>query len=341
METPPEQEFSELNRRLHSPTQMLSKMALHSRTHAHGQKTDDPQLNQQIVPQAMELLVKQLHLAKDELRVSPCSGSFMSIHAPHFERPNRLTLPPPPATPGPAIFPPHVVVTRGRPSRPRNDHSTRHSPSQFEVTAVATSTVASSANAATNVIADISTEPANLQEVGDEFVDIDNILFDEALEELDLSGVQGAVPPPSAITVIVSVCHAPVTSEPNDGDPKACPDPAPSAAIVEFLLYDTQRLELEECAVYSLVQSTAVRHHSTAIATATATATTTAAMTAAVTTTATAPTAATATAATAAAPATVPATARKRGRPKGAKDKEPRKRRPKATGGGDTAATSN
>jgi len=139
--------------------------------------------------------------------------------------------------------------------------------------------VASSANAATNVIADISTEPANLQEVGDEFVDIDNILFDEALEELDLSGVQGAVPP--------------------------------------------------------------VTPSSTAIATATATATTTAAMTAAVTTTATAPTAATATAATAAAPATVPATARKRGRPKGAKDKEPRKRRPKATGGGDTAATSN
>ena len=40
----------------------------------------DPQLNQQIVPQAMELLVKQLHLAKDELRVSHCSGSFMSIH---------------------------------------------------------------------------------------------------------------------------------------------------------------------------------------------------------------------------------------------------------------------
>ena len=143
--------------------------------------------------------------------------------------------------------------------------------------------MASSANAATNVIADISTEPANLQEVGDEFVDIDDILFDEALEELDLSGLQGAVPPV-----------------------------APS---------------------------------STAIATATATATTTAAVTAAVTTTATAPTAATAittVAATAAAPATVPATARKRGRPKGAKDKEPRKRRPKATtGGGDTAATSN
>ena len=42
-----------------------------------------------------------------------------------------------------------------------------------------------------------------------------------------------------------------MTSEPNDGDPKACPDPAPSAAIVEFLLYDTQRLELEECAVRS------------------------------------------------------------------------------------------
>jgi hypothetical protein len=117
----------------------------------------DPQLNQQIVPQAMELLVKQLHLAKDELRVNPCSGSFMSIHGIpcyhiirdlqqyqeqitrrhfhyhwHFERPNQLTLPPPSAAPGPSIFPPHVVITRGR---PRNDHSTRRSPSQFEVTA--------------------------------------------------------------------------------------------------------------------------------------------------------------------------------------------------------------
>ena len=147
--------------------------------------------------------------------------------------------------------------------------------------------MASSANAATNVIADISTEPVNLQEVDDEFVDIDDILFDEALEELDLSGVQ-----------------------------RFRQARAPS---------------------------------STAIATATATATTTAPVMAAVTTTATAPTAATATttvaattvAATAAAPATVPATARKRGRPKGAKDKEPRKRRPKVTGGGDTAATSN
>ncbi|KAN0083200.1 hypothetical protein V8E54_002288 [Elaphomyces granulatus] len=60
-----------------------------------------------------------------------------------------------------------------------------------------TSTVAPSAsvNAATNVAADVSTEPAILQEGGDEFVDIDDILFDEALEELDLSGVQRAVPP--------------------------------------------------------------------------------------------------------------------------------------------------
>ena len=41
------------------------------------------------------------------------------------------------------------------------------------------------------------------------------------------------------------------TSELNDGDSKACRDPAPSAAIVEFLRYDTQRLELEECAVRS------------------------------------------------------------------------------------------
>jgi hypothetical protein len=58
---------------------------------------------------------------------------------------------------------------------------------------------------------------------------------------------------PSAITVIAYVGHAPVTaSESNDGDPKACRDPAPSAAIVEILLYDTQRLELEKYAVYSL-----------------------------------------------------------------------------------------
>ena len=56
---------------------------------------------------------------------------------------------------------------------------------------------------------------------------------------------------PSAITVIASVGHAPVTSEPNDGDPKTFRDTAPSAAIVEFLLYDTQRLELEGCAVRS------------------------------------------------------------------------------------------
>ncbi|KAN0067542.1 hypothetical protein V8E54_014411 [Elaphomyces granulatus] len=54
---------------------------------------------------------------------------------------------------------------------------------------------------------------------------------------------------PSAIAVIASVGHAPETSEPNDGDPKVCRDPAPSAAIVEFVLYDTQQLELEECAV--------------------------------------------------------------------------------------------
>lgn len=56
---------------------------------------------------------------------------------------------------------------------------------------------------------------------------------------------------PSAITAIASVGHAPVTSEPNDRDPKACRDPLPSVVIVEFLLYNTQQLELEECAVRS------------------------------------------------------------------------------------------
>ena len=75
--------------------------------------------------------------------------------------------------------------------------------------------MASSANAATNVIADISTEPANLQEVGDEFVDIDNILFDEALEELDLSGVQGAVPPVTPSSTAIATATARKRGRPN------------------------------------------------------------------------------------------------------------------------------
>ena len=68
------------------------------------------------------------------------------------------------------------------------------------------------ANAATNVIADISTEPANLQEVGDEFVDIDDILFDEALEELDLSGLQGAVPPVAPSSTAIATATATATT---------------------------------------------------------------------------------------------------------------------------------
>ncbi|KAN0074787.1 hypothetical protein V8E54_007398 [Elaphomyces granulatus] len=73
-----------------------------------------------------------------------------------------------------------------------------------------------------------------------------------------------------------------------------------------------------------------------ATATVVTTATATAAMTVTTTATATAATAARTVAATAA--TTQP---RQRGRPKGSKDKELRKRRQKATGGGDTTATGN
>ena len=51
----------------------------------------------------------------------------------HFERAQSLTLlPPAPPRPGPTIFAPHKVVTRGR---PRQDGSTRRDPSLHEVVA--------------------------------------------------------------------------------------------------------------------------------------------------------------------------------------------------------------
>ena len=123
----------------------------------------DPELNKQVVPEAMRLLVKQLYLARDEVvNNKPCTGNFEAIHGIpcyhtlrlmkslnsivrmedfhchwYFERPQvddnePLQLPDPPAPPaGPAIFAPRKVVTRGR---KRKDHSTRRDPSQFEVT---------------------------------------------------------------------------------------------------------------------------------------------------------------------------------------------------------------
>jgi hypothetical protein len=120
----------------------------------------DPDLNTQIVPQAMKLLVQQLYLAKDTLVDKPCTSSFEQINGIpcyhtirvmerleltitradfhkhwHFDRPGEaIQLPVPPAPPQrPNIFAPHVVITRGR---PREDRSTRRIPSQFEATAV-------------------------------------------------------------------------------------------------------------------------------------------------------------------------------------------------------------
>lgn len=125
----------------------------------------EPDLNNFITPAGMELLVKQLYLARDVTVDGHCSGSFTTIHnIPcyhhirllkqfnrkvtrhdfhkhwHFVRPvntpqdgEATELPPsspPPSRPN--IFAPHVVRTRGR---PRRDHSTRRNPSAFELTA--------------------------------------------------------------------------------------------------------------------------------------------------------------------------------------------------------------
>ena len=111
----------------------------------------------------MKLLIKQLYLIRDDvINNKPYIGNFEVIygipcyytlrdmkrlkvlvrkedfHAHwYFERPivdnTALQLPaPPPAPPGPTIFAPLKVVTRGR---KRKDNSTRRDPSQFEVTA--------------------------------------------------------------------------------------------------------------------------------------------------------------------------------------------------------------
>jgi len=128
----------------------------------------DHDLNKQIVPAAMKLLVQQLHLAKDDVTNNkPCSGGFETIHGIpcyhtlreikrlqtkvtkakfhkhwHFERPVSSVedgevvelppAPPPESTANPHIFAPHIVVTRGR---RRKDRTTRRDPSQFELTA--------------------------------------------------------------------------------------------------------------------------------------------------------------------------------------------------------------
>ena len=123
----------------------------------------DRELNQQVVLEAIKLLVKQLYLIRDEIVNNKlCTGNFEAIHGipcyhtlrnikrlnaivrmedfhPHwyFERPvvndnKPLQLPDPLAPPaGPTIFAPRKVVTRGRKYK---DNSTRRDPSQFEVT---------------------------------------------------------------------------------------------------------------------------------------------------------------------------------------------------------------
>jgi hypothetical protein len=125
----------------------------------------EPDLNNFITPAGMELLVKQLYLARDIAIGRPCSGSFTTIYdIPcyheirlqkqlkrritkhefhkhwHFVRPvsapqdgEAAELPPPPPLPPQSnIFAPHVVKTR---DRPRKDHSTRRDLSAFELTA--------------------------------------------------------------------------------------------------------------------------------------------------------------------------------------------------------------
>ena len=119
----------------------------------------DPNLNSQIVDRALKLFVNQLDLARDTVaNNSPCSGIFEQIYGIpcyhsirglkdakitikkghfhlhwHFERAESLALPPPaPPRPGPTIFAPRKVVTRGR---PRQDGSTRRDPSLYEVMA--------------------------------------------------------------------------------------------------------------------------------------------------------------------------------------------------------------
>ena len=120
----------------------------------------DPDLNRHIVPRGMKLLVEQLFYAKDEVTHNkPCKSVFTQIYGIpcyhqvrdrerlsvaitkddfhphwHFERPFNGEalglLEPPLAPPGPIIFRPNVVVTRGR---KRKDKSVRRDPSAWEI----------------------------------------------------------------------------------------------------------------------------------------------------------------------------------------------------------------
>ncbi|KAI9917034.1 hypothetical protein PsorP6_016874 [Peronosclerospora sorghi] len=123
----------------------------------------DLHLIKHVVPRGMKLLVDQLIYAKDELVYNKsCGGGFTQIYQIygipcyheirnrkrlsvkitkddshphwHFERPfnvKALGLPEPPlAPPGPVIFKPHVIITRGR---RRKDKSTRRDSSVWEL----------------------------------------------------------------------------------------------------------------------------------------------------------------------------------------------------------------
>src|SRR6266480_267724 len=119
----------------------------------------NPNLNSQIIDRGLKLFINQLNLTRDTVtNNSPCSGIFEQIYGIpcyhsihglkdtkitikkghfylhwHFKRAQSLALlPPVPPRPGPTIFAPHKVVTRGR---PRQDGSTRRDPSLHKVVA--------------------------------------------------------------------------------------------------------------------------------------------------------------------------------------------------------------
>jgi len=118
----------------------------------------NPDLNQQIVNRGLKLLVQQLERAREVTNNRPYSGQFEAIHSIpcyhtlcdlsalsltvtkhhfhrhwHFESDTSIPLPPPSAPSAtPIIFPPDKVVTKGR---RRQDRTTRHDPSAFELSA--------------------------------------------------------------------------------------------------------------------------------------------------------------------------------------------------------------